>query len=333
MRDTTQMAQCFLIGSIPAPGGKLVAGTTVNVTYNREFPGDPADIVFVWLPMPKGDPRPTKDTLDGTSPVPSGEIEVECPDPGKWKLAAFESPFNPSEGRGTLLAIREEEIEVTEPSGSNAPTSSATTISTDTPTSVSSPTSRTTSSPGSSSTTAESQPHDASQNHSSTPAPVAPIVGSVIGGVLAVGLILSVLRWRMRRRRSQAQGSLDIEPFPTQPSEPKVPPPESGNTTPQQHSGTNQDDIALGRDPDAKVERQPLVHLRYTEDTSSTAPAVQNGVDGMTVAPGAFPKPGIEVFTTDELVFALNQRLQEEGRWEIDESLPGYPDSDQGRSR
>ncbi|KAK1234124.1 hypothetical protein PQX77_002676 [Marasmius sp. AFHP31] len=133
---TLPVAQCFLIGPIQAPGGELVAGAKVSVPYNRQPPGDPPDIVFVWLPMPKGDPRPTSATLNGTLPVPSGEIEVECPDPGKWKLAAFESPFNPSEGRGKLLAIREEEIEVIEPSGSNASTSSVTTTSTDTHASV-----------------------------------------------------------------------------------------------------------------------------------------------------------------------------------------------------
>ncbi|KAK1215315.1 hypothetical protein PQX77_022074 [Marasmius sp. AFHP31] len=182
--------------------------------------------------------------------------------------------------------------------------------------------------------TVESQPHNASQNHSSTPAPVASIVGGVIGGVLAVGLIFFVLRWRMRRRRSQAQGFLDIEPFPTHPSKPKVPTPESDNTTPQQHSATNQDDIAARHDPDAKAERQPLVHSgRYVEDVSSTTPAVQNSLDGTNVNSASLHRPGIlEVFTTDELVDALNQRLREEGRWETDESLPGYPDSDQGRS-
>ncbi|KAK1229115.1 hypothetical protein PQX77_007847 [Marasmius sp. AFHP31] len=351
------VAQCFGIGTIPVTG---VAGAKISVSYSRGLPEEPADIVFVWLRMPKGDPRPTSRTLNGTSPL-SGVIEVECPDPGKWELAAFESPFS-SEAK--LLFAREEEIEVTEPSGSNAPSNSVTTTSTETHTSVpnsgipppiSSPTSRTTPSPGSSSTTAErwanpssrrnlriqstfvlprSQPHDAPQNHSSTPAPVAPIVGGIIGGALAVALILFVLRCRLRRRRFQAQGSLNIEPFPTHPSEPKVSPPGSDNTTPQQHTGTNQDDIAARytyRDPDAKVERQPLVHLQYAEDTSTT-PAVQNGLDGTNVAPATFPRPGIEVFTTDELAFALNQRLQEEGRWEIDESLPGYPDSDQGRS-
>ncbi|KAJ8090108.1 hypothetical protein PM082_018691 [Marasmius tenuissimus] len=159
------------------------------------------------------------------------------------------------------------------------------------------------------------------------------MVGGVIGGVLALGLILFAFRRYLRKRRSKAQDPLDIDPFPTHHSEPKALSPASGDTTAQQPLEINQDDRYIGHDPDAKVEHQPLVHLRYAEDASSTTPAVQNGVNNINIAPAVFPRSGIEVFTTDELVVALNQRLQEEGRWEIDESLPGYPESDQGRSR
>ena len=39
-------------------------------------------------------------------------------------------------------------------------------------------------------------------------------------------------------------------------------------------------------------------------------------------------RSGTEVFTKDELVVPLNQRLQQEGRWDINESLLDYPGSD-----
>ncbi|KAK1215316.1 hypothetical protein PQX77_022075 [Marasmius sp. AFHP31] len=328
-----------------SPVKKPETGSMALVPWSREST-DPTTFEFVWTTIDSKGLRETGVIVNVTNAILFSNTQVPYPESGHYHLAIYGVPFASTNGP---LFTSDQEVTVENVGGastliSSGPSAFPATEGQSTVTlgvtnsgsrTIVRSSTKTILSFDSSSTTTESQPHAASQNHISTPAPVAPIVGGVIGGVLTVGLILFVLRWRLQRGRSQAQGSLDIEPFPTYPSKPKVPPPESGNSTPQQHSATHQDDIAARytyRDPDAKVEHQPLVHPRYAEDTSSTTPAVQNGLDGTNVAPVTFPRPGIEVFTTDELAFALNQRLQEEGRWDIDETLPGYPDSSQGRS-
>ncbi|KAJ8090125.1 hypothetical protein PM082_018709 [Marasmius tenuissimus] len=163
-----------------------------------------------------------------------------------------------------------------------------------------------------------SRPTGLSQAHKSNSVPVAPIVGGVIVGLLKLGAIACSIQCNLRKRRSKAQ--------------------EPHGTALQQHlqqSGINQDDIAahsLDRDSDAKLEQPSVVHLRYAENATST-PGIQDSLEGLYVASVLPYKPKIEPFTTDQSVVASNRRLQEEGRWETDESLPGYPGSDQGRSR
>ncbi|KAK1229116.1 hypothetical protein PQX77_007848 [Marasmius sp. AFHP31] len=327
------------------PGGKPVAGLDASVPWIRDPSEDPLTFQLVWRYIERPGERLPGASVAVQQDTSSGVMYIPYPMPGRYHIAIF----GVANGNLTtdFLCTGAQEIEVQGSTNTLTTSTGALTIFTpptngreggaSTQTSATSGEgSKTTLPLQSSSTAAESQPPNASQTHSSTRVVVAPLVGGVICGVLALASILFALRWYLRKRRSKAQDPLDIDPFPTHPSEPKSLSPGSDDTTTQQHSDTNQDDITarhIDRNPDAKVERQPPVHLRFAEDASSTTPAVQNGVDGMYVAPGAFPRPGIEVFTTDELAFALNQRLQEEGRWEIDESLPGYPDSDQGRSR
>ncbi|KAL0056607.1 hypothetical protein AAF712_016788 [Marasmius tenuissimus] len=321
-------------------------GQNATVQWSRDPSKDPRNFQLVWRFIDRPAAKLPGIFVDVLQDIAQDVAQVQYPAPGRYHIAIF--AVTPDHPTGDFICTGAQAIEVLAPSNSISISSGPSSISTtstgdeegetssrtnDASTSKNREGSKTTLFPGFPSTTAESPPHNASQIPSSTRIAVGPIVGGAIGGVLALGLILFAFRWYLQKRRSKAQGPLNIDPFPAHHSEPKALSPGSGDTTTQQPLEVNQDDRYIGRDPDAKVEHQPLVHLRYAEDASSTTPVVRNGVDDTNVAPAALPRPGIEVFTTDELVVALNQRLQEEGRWEIDESLPGYPESDQGRSR
>ncbi|KAL0057395.1 hypothetical protein AAF712_015964, partial [Marasmius tenuissimus] len=149
----------------------------------------------------------------------------------------------------------------------------------------------------------------ATQTRGSTPASVVPIIIGTISGLLMLALVTFALRFYSRKRRSRAQRSLDIDPFPTRLPEAKVFPPESDGTASQRlkQPDINQDDIAtrdLGHNPDTKVDPLPLVHLQYTENTISATPPVENGLEGPSVARTTTSRPELEMLQTDELLDA-----------------------------
>ncbi|KAL0061058.1 hypothetical protein AAF712_012120 [Marasmius tenuissimus] len=134
--------------------------------------------------------------------------------------------------------------------------------------------------------------------------------------------------------------ALDINPFPTHVSGNGAIPPDTNDTDIQQGSEQphiNQVDIGgrhYGR-ADTKPEPPPSANLEYAKDACSAtiASATQNSLEGGLNFILATPvRPEMGAFTTEELVVELKQRMQEEGRWNRDESLPGYPESDQGIS-
>ncbi|KAJ8090128.1 hypothetical protein PM082_018712 [Marasmius tenuissimus] len=343
----------FDISSFPLslePGETTAkSGSITHVPWSREPDKDPQTFEFVWVTSGSGDLhfQRTNIIVNLNDTNQKGETtDVPFPQkPGPYRLAIFGVPFAPA---NEPLFTDDQEVVVEPLDGSMAmPPRGTPTNAIDTTQSGSS-SQRTTQSPANSTSslssgttpknTPASQPSNASQTHNSGQVPLAPMVGGVIGGVLVPGLAVFAIRCYLRKRRSKSQGSLDIDPFPAHLSEPKVCPPESDGTASQQRHeqpDINQDDIAtrdVGRNPDTKVDPLPLVHLQYAGNTISATPPVENGLEGPNVARATTSRPELEVFTTDELVVALNQRLQEEGRWEIEESLPGYPESNQGRS-
>ncbi|KAK1223026.1 hypothetical protein PQX77_014103 [Marasmius sp. AFHP31] len=177
-----------------------------------------------------------------------------------------------------------------------------------------------------------SQPSDVSQTHRSTPMAVAPIVAGTIGGLLMLGVIALAVRCHLRKRRSGTQTSVIISPFLTHESGNRAVPTVTDGTGIRQGSerpGINQGTISRNF-PDTEFEPPPPVNLEYAEDASSTAitPVAQSSLEGASLTRAVPYRPDMRVFTTDELVMELKQRLWEEGRWELDESLPGYPESD-----
>ncbi|KAK1222664.1 hypothetical protein PQX77_014480 [Marasmius sp. AFHP31] len=190
-----------------------------------------------------------------------------------------------------------------------------------------------------SSATVKNQPSDSSQAHRPTSFAVVPIVAGTIGGVLTVVVVVFAVQCYLRERCSGTQ-TLDVNPFLTQVSRNRAVPPDTHDTSSQQGSAQPsiiQTDIgALGvsRDPETQLEPPPPVSLENVENTCSAtiASAARNNLERPNVVPATPFKPEMGVFTTDELVVELKQRMREEGRWERDESLPGYPESDQGTS-
>ncbi|KAK1226705.1 hypothetical protein PQX77_010308 [Marasmius sp. AFHP31] len=199
--------------------------------------------------------------------------------------------------------------------------------------------SSTVSGPVPSNTAPESRPSivpEAPETPSSTPLPVVAIVVSAIGGFLVFGLVAFILRWHLRKRRSAAgrqKSPLSIDPFLTQPSEKNAIPSKFDDTAIQPRPDQPEVGIMVyhdvGRDPATKVEPRPLGSESTT--TTDTPLVSQNGVEGL-VNVALTSRREIQLFTTDELAVELNQRLQEEGRWDVNESLPGYPESNHGRS-
>ncbi|KAK1231210.1 hypothetical protein PQX77_005680 [Marasmius sp. AFHP31] len=189
-------------------------------------------------------------------------------------------------------------------------------------------------------TAPESRPSSAPktpETPSSTPLPVVAIAVSAIGGFLIFGLIAFILRCYLRKRRSAAgrqTSPLGIDPFLTQPSEKNAIPSKSDDTDIQQRPKQPEVDIVVhhdvGRDPDTKVERRSLGSDSTT--ATNTLAVSQNGVEGLVnVAPTS--RREVQTLTTDELAVELNQRLQEEGRWDVDESLPEYLENNHRSSR
>ncbi|KAL0057352.1 hypothetical protein AAF712_016008 [Marasmius tenuissimus] len=189
-------------------------------------------------------------------------------------------------------------------------------------------------------TTPESRPSGATkapettgngpETPSPTPLPVVAIVVSAIGGFLMIGVIALILRCYLRKRRSAAgrqRSSLDIDPFLTQPSEKNVIASKSDGTATQQLSKQPEANIVvrhdIGRASDTKMERPS-----FGSENTTTTVSQNNVEDPVNVARTS--RREMQVFTTDELAVELNQRLHEEGRWDVDEALPGYPESNHG---
>ncbi|KAJ8079996.1 hypothetical protein PM082_016822 [Marasmius tenuissimus] len=185
-------------------------------------------------------------------------------------------------------------------------------------------------------TAPESRPPSASQATSSTPLPVVAIAVSAIGGLLILGLVAIIFRCYLRKRHSAAgrqTSPLNINPFLTQPSEKNVIPSKSddSDTAIQQRFQHPEAHIMAHQESDTKAEPPPLIDSPNNAVATGTPTVVENGVEGPTNVTLA-SRTEMRVFTTDELAVELNQRLQEEGRWDVDESLPGYPESNYGRS-
>ncbi|KAL0056805.1 hypothetical protein AAF712_016582, partial [Marasmius tenuissimus] len=182
------------------------------------------------------------------------------------------------------------------------------------------------------------RPSDISPAHRPTSLAVVPVIAGTIGGVLIVIVVTFAVRCYLRERCPGMQ-ALDINTFPTHVSGNGAIPPDTNDTDIQQGSEQphiNQVDIGVrhsGR-ADTKLEPPPSVNLEHAEDAcpATIASAARNSLEGPNVVPATPFRSEMGAFTTDELVVELKQRMREEGRWDRDESLPGYTESDQGTS-
>ncbi|KAL0056831.1 hypothetical protein AAF712_016556 [Marasmius tenuissimus] len=334
----------------PKPGSKIVA------SWSRDPFKDPRTFEFGWIEIGTNATHIhlTGSTINITETTTVGSMEVTYP---------FES--------GGPLFINDQEIDVESPTGGTITSSESSAFATttserlqatsetslsghDDPSQtddLSGPSIHLTSSQSSAMSTSvsnaplpsetqctmsESQPSDVSQTHHSDPLAVVPVVAGTIGGVLMIVMVAFAARCYLRERRSGMQ-TRGINPFLTHESENRGILTDTDSTGVQQRSGrpgTNQANI--DRSPDTELGPPPPVILEYTEDTSSATAitaAVRSSLEGPSIARAAPYRQELRVFTTDELAAELKQRLWEEGRWELDESLPGYPESDQGTSQ
>ncbi|KAJ8090132.1 hypothetical protein PM082_018716 [Marasmius tenuissimus] len=297
---------------------------------------DPTTFEFVWKPTILGKPQERGFIVDSTDPTTSGNAtELLYPNPGQYRLAIFSVPRDLA---SDLLFTSTQEILVEDLANSDSGELGSSMIS-DTVTTNNGQ--KATSlfnanlagaTPLPSNTTSQDQRFNVSDPGNSAPVPVFPIVIGAIGGVLTMVLLAFILRCYLRKRRSKGQGLFDINPFATRSAAPRILPPVSDSTAPLQHPqqpDIYQESIAarsIDHDADTDAEAGHLpIYPQYTENTTFTPPAIQDDLEEPNIAPPAASttRTGMAMFTTDELVVELNQRLQEEGRWKIDESLPG----------
>ncbi|KAL0058961.1 hypothetical protein AAF712_014328 [Marasmius tenuissimus] len=314
----------------------FVARLKANVTWGRDPSKDPSSFVLVWVTFGTEDLQQGGVPVNVANSTVSGVTEVPYPDAGWYQLGMTEAALS-ALTHGPLF-ISDREVRVSEASGDTFFTSSGPST---VPTSASIKAIHSTELPSSTASGSESRPSASDDASQTRKLPIVPIVvGAIVGSILMLGSVVFILRCYLRKRRSAGQTpSLEIYPFRMQPSE-KAISPKSDYEAAQQRTQRPEADITIhqdiGRDPDIKLAPPP--DWADPEDTlpASTLVLVRNGVDGLVdvaLAP-ATPRSAMQVFTTDELVMELNQRLQEEGQlWDVDESLPGYPESDQRRSR
>ncbi|KAJ8079995.1 hypothetical protein PM082_016821 [Marasmius tenuissimus] len=300
-----------------------LAGSKANVSWSRDPSKNPPSFSFVWV---NHTGRPTGNTgvnVGVTNSTTAGSKEVPYPSPGRYKLSIFEALNVVSYLDDPLFTNKQETI-VLAPDGSALLSSE-----------LSTPPSSVSSTSGEDSNTAlpsSTPPESASQTRSSMSVPI--VVGT-IGGSLMLGLMAFIIRYYFRKRRSTAgrqTSSLDIDPFLTQLSEKNVVSSKSDGIAAQRPQQPEPDTVAQQGPDTTKPESPPSIDPPENASATRTPTVAQNTVEGLVnVAPSS--RREMQVLTTDELAVELNQRLQEEGRWDVDESLPGYPESNHGRSR